>query len=95
MLILAGDIVPFSQHGLMDKLLKILTKNFKKVIWVPGNHEYYTSKKKSTITELLQPARDTTAKYGATILDNETLDIGDVRIIGSTLWSHIPEERAA
>lgn len=45
-----------------------------------------------TMRECLDIGRKKAALYDVTILDNEVLDVGAVRIIGSTLWSHVPEE---
>jgi hypothetical protein len=44
---------------------------------------------------LMKSAHIVAAMHDVIILDNETLDIDGVRLIGSTLWSHIPDEAAA
>lgn len=52
-------------------------------IFVPGNHEFYGTR--------MDIARRDAAKIaeslGIDLLDNATINYGDVRIIGSTLWS--------
>lgn len=61
---------------------------------MPGNHEYYT-KKPIAMSQLLRAAEEVAAKHGVQILSNSFIDINNVRIIGSTLWSHIRDENVA
>ena len=41
-LILAGDIGSFYKHHQLKSFLKRLCEYFQAVIYIPGNHEYYT-----------------------------------------------------
>lgn len=51
------------------------------VVYVPGNHEYYGNdiREKGNLF--------TTAAGNINVLDNEMLDLGGVRILGTTLWT--------
>ena len=53
------------------------------VLFVPGNHEFDALEFEATAARL----RDTCARLGIVWLDRETVVIGQVRFIGSTLWS--------
>ncbi|CAN7558292.1 metallophosphoesterase [Devosia sp. LjRoot3] len=55
------------------------------VIYVPGNHEYYN--RYSSMQDLKEKAKETALQSGIDFLDNEFVDIGDIRFFGSTLWS--------
>jgi predicted phosphohydrolase len=92
-LILAGDIVHFSLKHDLRKVYQRLKKKFEKIIHVPGNHEYY-SFNNNPMSKCLREAKEIAWEYGVTILNNEVYDMGKVRIIGSTLWAHIPDEHA-
>lgn len=80
-LIIAGDLsvkTRFIEH------FEYISKFNKKIIFIPGNHEYYQSsiEEMSKNFKRLQEMNLKTFFY----LDNDILDIGDIRIIGSTGW---------
>jgi predicted phosphodiesterase len=82
-LILAGDV------GLSDRLytfepFKNVFENFRKVIYILGNHEFYKdSFKKSlkTIKTFLSPYEN------VEVINNEIITIDDVSFICSTMWT--------
>lgn len=80
LVILAGDISPglpgvvWAKHMFKDV----------PVIYVPGNHEYYL---KRPMDEQLAKMRAEAAGSNIHILDNETMEFGGVRFIGTTLWA--------
>ncbi|QEM81447.1 metallophosphoesterase [Halomonas binhaiensis] len=53
------------------------------VIYVPGNHEFYRHR----MTPLRAEMREHAARLGIHLLDNESVDIGGVRFLGTTLWT--------
>jgi hypothetical protein len=50
---------------------------------VPGNHEFYGSSLAGTVAELKRLCAGSLVR----VLDNEALELGGVRFLGSTLWS--------
>lgn len=87
-LLLAGDIVPFSGIEAETAFFDFLSSHFEQTYWVPGNHEYYRS-----------DIRDRTGKMNLRIRTNVSLVndcvilYKDVRLIFSTLWSRISPEK--
>lgn len=89
-LILAGDIGSLYK---MDQLTLFITgvcKMFKLIIYIPGNYEYYTIEGYKPLSQEVLTDR----LYGLTVLNSnlhilnrESIIIGDVCIIGATLWS--------
>ena len=55
------------------------------VIYVAGNHEYYN--RYASMQDLKEKAKETAIQSEIDFLDNEFVDIGDIRFFGSTLWS--------
>lgn len=84
-LILAGDISPVIFN--IDPFLTWCSKNFKKVLYVPGNHEYWGTgiEKGKEIFKQICHQNDVIP------LDNDVYETDNFRIIGSTLWGKIPE----
>jgi predicted phosphodiesterase len=54
------------------------------VIYVMGNHEFYGQR---SMPELWKKAREKVAGTHINLLENEAVEIGGVRFLGSTLWT--------
>lgn len=78
-IILAGDILSDSPN--VDFGWVTLTSLAKHIIYVPGNHEFINPK--------FPIIKDIIKKIGITTLDNNTTEIDNINIIGTTLWSDI------
>ena len=82
-MILAGDIVTFRDYQPLDRILRRWQKP---VLYVTGNHEYYTRK----------PMHEEDARFRAwlarehphvTLLLDEEVAIADVQFFGGTMWT--------
>jgi hypothetical protein len=83
-LILAGDIVPFAKQELADTFFDLWSKQFERVFWVAGNHEFYGSD-----IHLIPLQRNETVRHNIHRINNEIVILEDVVFIFSTLWSKI------
>ncbi len=86
-LVLAGDILPFTQLHEHKDFLDLLSSSFEKVFWIPGNHEYYGSdinNRSSSFCEKIHA--------NLFLVNNYEQKIKDVNFIFSTLWSKISVE---
>ena len=89
-LILAGDIVCFSALEKAVWFFDWVSDNFEETYWIPGNHEHYYS---SIETPTLPTKKK--VKHNVTLINNASIEIDDVVIHFSTLWTAIPERHAA
>ena len=87
-LLLAGDVVPFT---LMDKhkdFFSYVADHFQTTYWLPGNHEYYhsdVSEKSGTLNENI--------RSNIHLVNNITIKKNNTRFIFSTLWSKINPDK--
>lgn len=85
-LILAGDIVPLHDEFLNNSFFRFISKNYRQVFWIPGNHEHYYR----DISDYGTSFRFTILK-NIDVLNNIELHFEGIRFIFSTLWSKISE----
>jgi len=90
-LILAGDITSLNYYNVraFDKsFFKSLSKQFKRVLWIPGNHEFY----RSWDTIMLDKPVQIQVLPNIQLVHNVAVVIDQVRFLLTTLWSHIDEQ---
>ena len=90
-LILAGDIGRISRREQLENFLKSLCRNFKVVIYVLGNHEYYKVDNfpENTIEQCKEILKDISKNItNLYVLDRSSIIIKDVCIVGCTLWTN-------
>lgn len=88
-LILAGDICTFKNFKPLGRLLE----DFKKpVLYIAGNHEYYTKEPMELGRKKLKAFL---SDYpNVTFLENESITIGDVNFFGGTMWTEFKDPLA-
>lgn len=87
-LLLAGDIVCFSKIEQADWFLDWASANFQQTYWVPGNHEYYHTSINSSNT------LNYVVRHNIHVVDNISVDFGEVAVHFTTLWTHIADNFA-
>lgn len=85
-LVLAGDIVSASRtRDHLSMLFAAVSKKFKHVVYVPGNHEFY----QGTIHDgwvNIKKAADEVSLKNVRALNNEAVELDGVRFFGGTGW---------
>jgi predicted phosphodiesterase len=93
-LILAGDIGWPTREN-FKLFMKDVTGKFSKVFYIPGNHEYYCTRKSENLTkdgvdELID---ELSREIGFINLNRGVYRLGDLKIIGATMWTRCEDER--
>jgi len=83
-LVLAGDLG--EQYAYPVPFVEKCCRQFKHVIYVLGNHEFYYGEYYAVKAAWKEVEERIDNLY---VLDNETKIIGDIRFIGSTMWTDI------
>lgn len=92
-LILAGDIyLIYRMHDDMvdtfNSFINHVASEFKHVIYVTGNHEYYDA----NINDI-QKLRDVVNGYdNVHVLDNESIIIDGIKFVGGTMWTDMKKD---
>ena len=79
-LVVAGDL---SEPHITEYLLKMLCERYTNVVYVPGNHDYWHSNFEKIDYTLRSLSKDISNLH---YLNNDIVEIGSVRILGTTLW---------
>jgi Icc-related predicted phosphoesterase len=83
-LILAGDIIPLHDEFFNDPFFSFISENYKKIFWVPGNHEFYYK----DINEYSK-SYNVKLRSNINLVHNVNILYEDVEFTFSTLWSKI------
>ncbi len=91
-LLLAGDLARVESTSLFINTLRTCCGKFNKVIFVPGNHEYYCIRHKESMPNIFRSIKSLAKNLeNLIVLDNEYYTIGNIIIYGSTFWSYASE----
>lgn len=82
--ICAGDLIEGDPEGGVSWLARYVRPQMK-VVYIMGNHEFY--RPNASMERLKEKAHRLAEQSGIDLLDNGFVDIGDIRIFGSTLWT--------
>ena len=86
-LVLAGDIASGSTNT-MDVIKHFLDLGFPEIVYVPGNHEYYGT----GFDEFNAKMENKCMRFdNVHFLNPGTVNIGDVKFIGATLWTNFAD----
>ena len=90
-LVLAGDIGSFYKIEQLTKFLEALCSYFQIVLYIPGNHEWYTIRGKEvlkyeTLEKRMRQMEDKIPNLN--ILNRSSVVIGNICFTGCTLWSN-------
>ncbi len=83
-LVLAGDIVPFTVLDKHKDFFSYVSDNFETTYWLPGNHEYYhfdIAEKSGVLHEKI--------RSNVFLVNNTSVVYENVKLIFTTLWSKI------
>lgn len=87
-LVLAGDICEFGHVQFYANAWRRLSQRFKKVVWVPGNHEYWGVRSSSYCLRTYFHYKELLRSYGNIfLLDDTGIVVDGVYIYGATLWT--------
>jgi predicted phosphohydrolase len=87
-LLLAGDIIPFAGMKNEGDFFDFAADNYEQTYWIPGNHEYY----RSDINERTGSFEEK-IRANVTLLNNTVVVYKDVRVVCSTLWSRLDQDK--
>lgn len=83
-LILAGDIIPLHDEYFNNPFFNFISKNYKIIFWVPGNHEFYHK----DINEY-SASFNIKLRNNIHIVHNIDIQYENIQFVFSTLWSKI------
>lgn len=85
-LILAGDIVPFTIMDKFNPFFDELSEKFNQVYWLPGNHEYYYADIQKRTGSFCEEIRK-----NIFLINNHVVRVQNNKLVFSTLWTSISE----
>ena len=93
-LILDGDIGRFCDYDLLKDFLATQCDKFEKVLYVPGNHEFYSSSREGGLVAADSLVKEPSMNARLYVMNRERIDLPDsnATVLGCTLHSQIPPD---
>lgn len=82
-LVLAGDVAMIEKPHTYLTFMEKVGKQFREVLYVPGNHEFYRGNFNTSVSRLKQELLEINVR----VLDNSSVKIDDYYFYGTTLWT--------
>ena len=95
MIILAGDIVTFDSKTILHHYLNFLSRHYRYILYILGNHEYYDNSLKYYFEEgwdnyvEREYEKITKCFSNVELLLDRKIEIGGYNFYGTTLWSPV------
>lgn len=83
-LLLAGDITPFTLLDQQQDFFSYVSDHFATVYWLPGNHEYYHADLADYTGILNEKIRE-----NVFLVNNIAINLEHIKLVFSTMWTHI------
>ena len=81
---------------MFEQFISFCSFKFESIIILAGNHEYYSNVKDArSVGAINRYLRDIHIRFPKVkLLENKAISINGVRIVGATLWSHVPSHQS-
>lgn len=90
-LIILGDFLALEKDSFNLSIFDDLSRDFKTVFWVPGNHEY---RRGFNINQIEDFSYIYAVRYNVFLINNQVVIYENVKLIFSTMWSNIIKHNA-
>lgn len=93
-LAILGDVTEFTSNSLhiWEDLLQYCSDNFFQTIIVLGNHDYFTDDSSNSMNKIEDELKCMCSLFkNVHILQNDCIVVNNTLIVGSTLWSNVPD----
>jgi UDP-2,3-diacylglucosamine pyrophosphatase LpxH len=91
--VLAGDIAP-AFHPCLPLILREIRRNFSRVIYIPGNHEFYQVKNQPHrgVVSQMEKLKELCLDENIILLDRGCVELTpEIILLGCTLWFDVDE----
>jgi hypothetical protein len=84
-----GDIGNIKKRKTYEAIIQREAKKYKTVFLLAGNHEYYNNEYEETKKQMKELC---TQFPNVIFMDKTSIVVDNIRILGTTLWSYVPDE---
>jgi len=95
-LAILGDTCELTNMSLFQYFLEAISPHWEHILILNGNHEFYGYKPRQNKEKLEAKQKKVISKFNNVhLLENSYIDLEGVRVVGTTLWTHVPANAVA